>query len=69
MYKGPEFIAHITNDWSKIHALDFKYIQLGKPTQNAFAERFHGTYRRGVADTYIFEDLHQVRAQNTELDV
>ena len=25
MDNGPEFIAHITNDWSKMHNVDFKY--------------------------------------------
>ena len=63
MSNGSEFIAHITNDLGKMHDIDFKYLQSGKPTQNAFLERFNGTYRRGTLDTYIFEDLHQVRAQ------
>ena len=29
MDNGPEFIAQITNDWSQMHEIDFKYIQSG----------------------------------------
>ncbi|SFU28712.1 putative transposase [Pustulibacterium marinum] len=63
MDNGPEFIAKITQQWSEMHQIKFQYTQPGKPTQNAFIERFNGSYRRGVLDKYIFEDINQVREQ------
>jgi putative transposase len=63
MDNGPEFIAIITANWSVMHDIEFKYMQLGKPIQNAFVERFNGSYRRGVLNKYIFENLEQVREQ------
>lgn len=63
MDNGPEFIAHIASVWSEMHEIEFKYIQPGKPTQNAFVERFNGSYRRGVLNKYIFENIDQVREQ------
>ncbi|MDC6387045.1 IS3 family transposase [Muricauda sp. SK9] len=63
MDNGPEFIAKLTSQWSEMHGIEFKYIQPGKPTQNAFVERFNGSFRRGALNRFIFEDIDQVREQ------
>ena len=58
---GPEFTSICFSNWCHKHRIEIKYTQPGKPTQNAFIERFNRTYREGVLDIYRFESLQEVR--------
>ena len=47
--------------WMNQHGVFIRYIQPGKPNQNAFIERFNRTYRNVVLDLYLFRNLEEVR--------
>ena len=57
----PELISQALVSWCEAKGVALRYIQAGKPNQNAFIERFNRTYRTEVLDVYLFTSLDQAR--------
>lgn len=58
---GPELISAKLVAWCEIHHVRLHHIQPGRPTQNAYIERFNRTFRNEVLDANLFGSLSEVR--------
>jgi len=58
---GPEYIAQKLIDWANKNQITLMYIQPGKPTQNAYVERFNRTVRHEWLDLHNFESVEQAQ--------
>ena len=58
---GPEFISEELQTWCRINEVELCWIEPGKPTQNAYIERFNGTFRREMLNANVFGSVVQVR--------
>jgi len=63
---GPELTAEAFVEWCREREIEIRYIQRGKPDQNAYIERFNRSYRQDVLDAYAFGSLEEVRAVTEE---
>lgn len=58
---GPEYIAQALVDWANEYRIILLYIQPGKPTQNAYIERFNRTVRHEWLDLHVFDSIDQAQ--------
>lgn len=58
---GSEYISKAMDQWAYRNEVELKFIQPGKPTQNAFIESFNGRLRAECLDQHWFKDLEHAR--------
>ncbi len=58
---GPEFLSKAFIGWCNQNNIIIKYIQPGKPMQNAYIERLNRLFREDVLNAYLFDTIEQVR--------
>jgi putative transposase len=63
---GPELTAHKFVEWAERHKIELRYIQPGKPNQNAFIERFNKSYREEILNANLFNTFAEVQEATYE---
>lgn len=63
---GPEFRSETVQAWARAKNIRWDFIQPGCPAQNAYIERFNGTYRLEVLDAHQFCTLDAARTVTEE---
>lgn len=54
---GPEYISNALAAWANRRRIALQFIQPGKPTQNAYVERFNRTVRHEWLDMHVFDSV------------
>ncbi len=60
---GPEFISQNLDIWAYQNKVELKFIQPGKPTQNAYIESFNGKFRDECLNQHWFLNLEEARQE------
>jgi putative transposase len=63
---GPEYISQKLIDWASERRITLLYTQPGKPTQNAYIERFNRTVRQEWLDLHLFESVEHAQNSATQ---
>lgn len=58
---GPEGTSRAMFDWSERTGVRLRFIELGKPVQNAFVESFNGKFRDECLNLHWFNSLRHAR--------
>lgn len=63
---GPEYISETLRAWTGAQGIELKYIQPGKPQQNAYIERYNRTVRHEWLDMHIFNSIQEAQETATQ---
>ena len=58
---GPEFISKALDLWAYENSVKLRFIQPGKPVQNAYIESFNGKFRDECLNDNVFVNLHSAQ--------
>lgn len=59
---GPELISQVLDHWAYDHHVHLRFIDPGKPIQNAFIESFNGRFRDEYLNAHWFTSLADAQA-------
>ena len=63
---GPEYISQALTEWANKNQITLIYIQPGKPTQNAYIERFNRTAKHEWLDLHDFTSVAHAQLLATQ---
>lgn len=63
---GPEYISQALEDWANKRQITLLFIEPGKPTQNAYIERYNRTVRHEWLDLHAFDSIAQAQDMATK---
>ena len=58
---GPEFVSKALDEWAYRNQLKLRFIEPGKPQQNAYIESFNGKFRDECLNEHWFFSMHHAR--------
>lgn len=61
MDNGPELTSRVLDQWAYEHGVELRFIDPGKPVQNAFVESFNGRFRDECLNQHWFVNLAHAR--------
>jgi putative transposase len=59
---GPEFAGRTMHDWAARNGVELRFIQPGKPVQNAYIESFNSRFRDECLSQHWFASLSHMRS-------
>jgi putative transposase len=63
---GPEFVSKAVDQWAARSGVNLRFIDPGKPMQNAYIESFNGKFRDECLSQHWFVSLEEARSVSEE---